>query len=129
MLLEVLVAILIFAVGVLAVVGLQVSAVKQSGSAKYRADASLLANDLIGRMWAADHANAAMTANFSSAAAGAGYLEWKGRVEAALPGAAASAPTVQISAANVVNVKINWKAPSEPAADPVHSLTITTQIN
>ena len=43
MLLEALIAILIFSLGVLGIVGMQASAVKASRDAKYRADAGLLA--------------------------------------------------------------------------------------
>ena len=36
---------------VLAVVGMQSAAVKAASDAKYRSDANLLANELIGQMW------------------------------------------------------------------------------
>ena len=55
-LLEGLIAILIFSMGILALVGLQAAAIKNSSDAKYRADASYLANQIIGQMWA-DRAN------------------------------------------------------------------------
>jgi type IV pilus assembly protein PilV len=51
MLLEVLIALLIFALGVLGLVGLQARAARDSSQTKYRADATLLANDLLGQMW------------------------------------------------------------------------------
>ena len=51
MLLEAFIAILIFSMGILAIVGMQASAVKTSADAKYRSEASLLANELIGQMW------------------------------------------------------------------------------
>jgi len=58
MLLEALIAILIFSLGILAVIGLQAQSIRNSAEAKYRSDASYLANQLIGRMWA-DRANLA----------------------------------------------------------------------
>lgn len=51
-LLEVLVALLIFAFGVLGVVGLQAAMTKAQTSAKFRGDAAYLAQELIGTMWA-----------------------------------------------------------------------------
>ncbi len=50
-LLEVLVALLIFAFGVLGVVGLQASMTKAQTSSKYRGEAAYLAQELIGSMW------------------------------------------------------------------------------
>jgi type IV pilus assembly protein PilV len=50
-LLEVLVALLIFAFGVLGIVGLQAAMTKAQTGAKSRGDAALLAQELIGNMW------------------------------------------------------------------------------
>lgn len=52
LLLEVLVALLIFAFGVLGVVGLQAAMTKAQSGSKYRGDAAYLAQELIGNMWA-----------------------------------------------------------------------------
>ncbi|MEO8132864.1 MAG: type IV pilus modification protein PilV [Betaproteobacteria bacterium] len=62
MLLEALIAILIFSLGILAIIGLQAQSIRNSSEAKYRSDASYLANQLIGRMWA-DRANLATYAH------------------------------------------------------------------
>jgi len=67
MLIEALIAILIFSIGILGIVGLQSSAVKASTDAKYRSEAALLANELIGRMWASDRTQATLQAAFASA--------------------------------------------------------------
>lgn len=50
-LLEVLVSILIFSIGILALVGLQAAAIASVGDAKYRVDASQVAQQEIGLMW------------------------------------------------------------------------------
>lgn len=50
-LLEVLVAVLIFSIGILAVIGMQAMSVRVVTDAKYRADASFLANQALGRLW------------------------------------------------------------------------------
>jgi type IV pilus assembly protein PilV len=61
-LIEAMVAVLVFAVGVLAMIGMQTLAVKTASDAKYRADAAYLANQLIGQMWTADRISS--SANF-----------------------------------------------------------------
>jgi type IV pilus assembly protein PilV len=136
MLIEVLVAMLIFAFGILAIVGLQASSIKQSSGAKYRTDASLLANDLIGRMWVTDRSFATLNAQFSTS--GTEYTNWLPNVESALPGADANPPTVSVESrpagtasetpTSLVKIIISWKAPNEPPSDPVHNLTVVTQI-
>lgn len=50
-LLEVLVSVLILALGVLSIVGLQAAAIRNTTEAKLRADASFIANRTISRMW------------------------------------------------------------------------------
>lgn len=133
MLLEALIAILIFSLGVLALVGLQTVSIKQSGESKYRADAVMLANELIAEMWISDRTFATLNAQFADG--GAGYNAWLARVQQALPGVAANPPTVQPALAGaagdpstLVTVRVNWKAPNEPAADPVHFITVVAQI-
>ncbi len=108
MLIEALVALLIFAFGVLGIVGLQASMTKAQTQSKSRADASLLAQQLLGSMWT-DTANLAAysTANC------AGYLrcsEWAARVAAALPNGAAA---VDVSALPLVAISITWTPPNE----------------
>ena len=68
MLIEALLAILIFSIGVLGLVSLQAAANKASTQAKYRTEASLLANDLIGRMWVSDRSVGTIVSNFSDPA-------------------------------------------------------------
>ena len=55
---EAMVAILIFSVGVLAIVGLQATMVKNTADSKYRSEASYIAQAKVGQMWA-DPDNAA----------------------------------------------------------------------
>ena len=58
LLIEALVSILIFSTGILAIFSLQAASIQNSADAKYRADASFLANQIIGYMWG-DRANLA----------------------------------------------------------------------
>lgn len=57
-LLEVLIAILIFSIGILGAVGLQASMIKANSDAKYRAEAGFIAEQRISQMWV-DQANLA----------------------------------------------------------------------
>ena len=50
-LLEALIAILIFSMGILALVGLQAAMIKNTSDAKYRSEASFIAQQWIGVMW------------------------------------------------------------------------------
>lgn len=52
-LLEALIAILIFSMGLLALAGLQTAMVKNTSDAKYRVDAAFIAQQHLGKMWAA----------------------------------------------------------------------------
>ncbi len=131
MLIEALVAILIFSMGVIAMMGLQAASVKLSSDAKYRSDANLLANELIGQMWASDRTPATLITNFQGGAGanGAIYNNWVADVAAALPGVngvAANQPIVTVtqvpptppatSTSDQVTITIFWKSPNEPAS-------------
>lgn len=147
MLLEVLIALLIFALGVLGLVGLQANAIKQSGQSQYRTDATLLANALIGQMWLTNRSFATLNAGFSSATNGVNYVAWKAQVAATLPGAGTYPPSVVITQmapladivgaasspstrppSTLVTITMRWKAPGEPASDPAHSFVLTNEI-
>lgn len=131
MLLEAFIAILIFSMGILAIVGMQASAVKSATDAKYRSEASLLANEFIGQMWVGDRTPATMQTNFQGGAGtdGAAYTAWYSKVQATLPGTAANPPVVSINpATSLVTVAVQWKVPTEPAADPPHRFNLIAQV-
>lgn len=128
-LLEALVAILIFSIGILALVGMQATAVKYSTDARYRSEAAALANELIAEMWVSDRSTAVLRPNFETG--GARYTPWATRVGATLPGAIA--PTVVIDDTGTalpgrVSVTIQWKAPYQAAAAAPHSYVATAMI-
>lgn len=121
MLLEALIAILIFSIGVLAIVGLQAAAVRNVGDTKYRANAGFLANQLIGQMWTEPAAT--LAAQFGTG--GPKFTTWRNAFAnegTFLPNGNA---TVVVNASNVVTVTITWQAPSDPAP---HSYSTTTHI-
>jgi len=104
MLLEALVAILIFSMGIIAVMGMQAASIAQVTQAKFRTDAAYLANQIIGRMWV-DQPNLASYASVGSG----GRAAWDATVANTLPQGAG-----QIAiAAKQVTVTITWRLPEE----------------
>ena len=94
-LLEALIAVLIVALGILGLVGLQARAIQNTDDAQYRSEAAFLANDLLGRMWTSNQAN--LVADFSTGgAAGTPYDDFKTLVQARLPGSTVTDPTVAV---------------------------------
>jgi type IV pilus assembly protein PilV len=134
MLIEVLIAILIFSVGILGIVGLQATAVTQVTDARYRTDAALLANQLLGQMWASGVEPATLQTRFQTqTSATSDYALWVATVRATLPGVTttvggATTPTVAVSNTGVVTVTIRWRAPNEPATADPHSYVTLAQI-
>jgi type IV pilus assembly protein PilV len=126
-LIEALVSILIFSIGILALVGMQVTAVRQSANAKYRSEAALLANQLIGQMWVTDRLASTLQTNFNTG--NAGYTAWAGTVQTTLPNSTGgNAPTVAVASDGTVTVNLFWKAPNEQPSDPVHQYTAIARI-
>ncbi len=121
-LLEALVALLIFSVGVLGLIGLQATSVKQAAAAEYRSTAVLQANDLVSRMWVSDRTDAILQAQFAST--GDGYKAWKTAWANALPGGGVVPdPEVTITSqpkgatatlgTNQATITIYWQAPGD----------------
>ena len=119
-LIEALVALMIFAFGVLGIVGLQAAMTKSQTSSKFRADASYLAQQLIGTMWT-DVTNLS-SYQTSSCADYARCADWAGLVSQKLP---SSGHTVAVDATTgEVTIKITWSVPNEEQ----HNYTAATQI-
>lgn len=131
MLLEALVAILIFSIGILAVVGMQATAVKAASDARHRTEASLLANELLGQMWVSNRTPSTLQTNFqgSGGSGGSLYNNWYANVAATMPGASSHAPTVTVdSATGMVTIVVQWKLPSEPTSASPHNYTVVAQV-
>lgn len=107
-LIEGLIAILIFSLGILSIVGLQAFSLKQVTDAKYRVDASFLAEQTLGKMWA-DRSHLAS------------YVV----TDEAITTLPNGKRTVTVDGNKVV-VTITWKLPGESAA---HSHVVVTQIS
>ena len=105
---EVLVAVLLFAIGIVALVRLLGTAVKDTGETEYRSQAVTLADEQIGRMWV-DRANLAA------------YEE----DDAALADLPAGTRTVEVDG-DVVTVTIGWQAPGGAPRTHVVSATLAS---
>ena len=111
MLLEALIGILIFSIGILAMLGMQATAMRATVDAKYRAEAGYLANQIVGTMWV-DRANLA-SYDTTSGAGNTHLTAWENQVSTQLPNASgANAPTIAVSGTQVT-VTVKWKRPGE----------------
>ena len=111
-LIEALVGILIFSIGVLGIVGLQATMTKAQTASKFRADASYLANELMGVM--ATDAVANMPSYDSASCTGyTRCKDWATKVASALPGGAAVVTVTPISDGADVVISISWTVPNE----------------
>ena len=111
MLIEVLVSILIFSIGVLALVGLQAKMTRAQSASKFRADAAYLSNELIGVMWS-DLKNLGLGKyDGTSCANYARCLDWQTKVSQNLPGGVGTVSAV--AATGEVTITITWTQSSE----------------
>ena len=123
--LESMIAILIFSIGLLAIVALQGVSIRNITGAKHRSDASLLSNQIIGQMWTAD--KNALPTNFSSPG-GALYNNWvTTKVIPALPGSSTNLPTITFTGSQQATITIFWQEPGE--SGPPHQLITIANIN
>jgi len=121
LLIEALVSILIFAVGLIALLGLQSMAISSAMHGKYRTDASYFANSIIGQMMV-DRTNVASYAD--GAGMSANRTAWNAEVAAALPNGATS---ITIAGGTAVTVVVSWRNPDESVAQ-THNYTAIAQV-
>lgn len=125
-LLEALVGILIFSIGILALMGLQAQSIRNTVEAKYRNEAAYLANQIIGQMWV-DRAN--LAAYDTGAGANPNMVAWRNQVATTLPrvvAAGANSPTIAV-AGNQVTVTIFWQLPGSDS--PLRQFAVVAQVN
>ena len=135
---EVLLAVLIFSVGILGMISLQANAIKIAGDAKLRTDASYLVGQLISEMWV-DRANLADYAHMTggndctftgSAGSSARVTNWVGT--SAKPGSVlgslpnATSQVIVETGTGRVSVKVCWRTPQEIET---HNFTSTALIS
>jgi len=108
-LIEAMIAILLFSLGVLAIVGLQAAMIKNVDDSKYRTEASYIAQKRIGQMWA-DPTNIAS------------YIETNTSIAPALP---SGTRTVSQTSTGVYQVTVTWQ---QPGTSAVRNFTTTVVI-
>lgn len=133
MLIEALVGILIFSIGILALIGMQGAAMKNTNDARYRSEAALFATQIIGQMWV-DLGN---LPNYDTDAGAFDARDrWRDTVAARLPGitvGGARSPTIQVGpdaafglSAREVRVQVQWQQPGETQT---HQVILLNRIN
>ncbi len=120
-LIDVLIAILLFSVGVLGLVGLQSAMTRNQTEAKVRADASYLASELVAQMWS----NTTSLSSYTSTGCASLALckEWQDKVAASLPQGSGS-----VSADGTtgdVTVTVSWTNPGGESHRYVTQTTIS----
>ena len=127
LLIEALVALLIFSLGILAIIGLQAQSIRHS------ADAGFLASQIIGYVWAdrnniaqySHRPNGAVCAPGGSASGNANVQAWLANVNALLPGADGTRQSIAINTATrQVTIRICWESRSG-----MHNHVVTTQLS
>ncbi len=108
-LLESLIAILIFSMGILALMGLQAAMIGNTTDANYRAEAAYIAQKRLGDMWA-------NPANLAS------FVELNTDISAQLPN---GTRTVTLPTASQVQVAVTWQVPGKP---DIHNVTLNARI-
>lgn len=131
-LLESLVSILIFSVGILALVALQGTSVKATSEAKMRGDAGFLVNQLVAQMWtdvtnlaAYQHNPGGANCAFNGgASANANVAAWTASAAAALPGGGPAMTQIIVGANNLVTINLCWQVGAD-----TRQFSTVTQIN
>lgn len=118
--LEAMVAIMVFALGILGLVGVQAAMTREQTASKVRADAAYLASQLIGEMWT-DIPN---LANYASGSCN-GYqkcADWANKLSVNLP---SGSSTVLVNAATGdVSITVLWTMPGGDSHQYVTATTI-----
>lgn len=124
-LLEGLLAIAVFSIGLLSLLMLLSASLVETGNARYRSEASMLAADLIAQMWTGDRSLAELRARFTDAES-EDYQRWLGTVHSRLPGTdgKTNVPTITIDDNRKVKILLRWQAPGD--GKPHQLLTLAT---
>jgi len=113
-LLETLIAVLIFSIGILALVGLQAVMISNTSDAKYRSEASLIAQKRIAEIWGTDPINHGLLSEGDPA----DPLGNPGKdLSSLLPNGIRY--TVQVSPGEFM-VLVTWQPPGDPANIEIH---------
>jgi len=122
-LIEVMIALLIFMFGVLGLVGLQASLTRATSDSQVRADAAYLASEMLGRLWS--DTGHLTSYNGTSCASTVLCSEWQSKVAADLPSGTGSVGVAVDAAGNAaVTVTVTWAGPDKQRHTYVTSTNI-----
>lgn len=126
-LLEGLLSIVLFSVGLMSLLMLLSASLIETGNARYRSEASLLASDLVAQMWTGDRSLTALRARFTEPASD-DYTNWLAAVHARLPGTSGTTnlPTISINDQRQVKILIRWQAPGDGQSHQLITLATIT---
>lgn len=116
MLLEALLGLGVFSIGILALIAMQGIALSGASDAKYRTDAAFAANQLINTVWN-DRSNVSTYAWDGTGTAPSALTTWNAALANTIPGASVDATTTPIvtvtsgTAYSTVIIKVRWKLP------------------
>ena len=117
-LLEALIGILIFSLGILALVAMQSLSISNVSNARYRMEAAFLANEILSSAWVDRGVNGANLPNYQYPGGNAAALvTWVDKVNALMPQAGAYPPSVQVApipgvaSGRQLTVTVRWRAP------------------
>lgn len=117
MLLEAMIGILIFSLGVLALVAMQAVSISNVSNARFRSEAAFLANEILSQAWVDRGPNASNLSTYRWPGGNATVNAWRVKVEQLLPQADIYPPTITQAAipgmtrGQQLTVTIQWKAP------------------
>lgn len=114
MLVEVLVAIVLFSIGLMGLIAMQTAATQNATIAEYRTIAAGLSNELVTQMWIKN------TADPSSSALSSEITTWKTKVAASgLPNAIGDVQQT----GNITSVTVRYKLPSQKSTENSHQFS------
>lgn len=130
-LIEALVAILIFSLGILGLVSILAVSVENASQAKYRADASFIANRMIGEMWAGNRSSLGTYAGtYDAGKLDDGDPRIAGWSKAVAEGLQSGSAVVSVNG-DTVSVTVSWvsrKNADTQTRNVTHSITQVARI-
>jgi type IV pilus assembly protein PilV len=126
-LLEALIAILLFSIGILGMVGLLGASTRATNDARYRSEAAYIANGMAADMWSLSAAQ--LDTEFGTG--GTKLAAWQTKAASLLPSADTNPPTVDLTQpglslqSRTVVVTVFWQL---PGSTEMHSYLLTAQI-
>lgn len=131
MLIEALIAILIFSIGILAVVGMQSVAIKNVTDAKVRSDAGFLVNEMLAQIW--NDSGNINSYQYAGSGTNTRLTAWLAKVNARLPDSANVPPTITVTGGTatggLVQITVRWRMPEEATQGlPAHQHSVLATV-